>query len=237
LVAGCSPVPSTNFETSRLSINTDVFIDVDLQETEFISKVSLSGRPVNLVDGDRLIVHYQDQSTRASQTDDGEYRVSFPFVSTGEYRIELSRPRDVSAPNTREARTNDGISLTTFYGLEISAAACQNDTGDSIVSFDIALTPSINTIRDLVTPILSGSVYSRPVDVTTVLDRLENMNDTDQAIHQCNIDADLFSQSNTRPPSQQLESKPVVIFVDPILAGGSGDYTVRSNSAKITLFR
>jgi len=106
LVAGCSPVPSTNFETSQIALNTDVVIDVDLQETVFIAEVSRSGRPINLVDGDRLFVHYEDQRLIATQTDDGEYSASFPFIATGEYRIELSRPRDVSAPNTKLGRFN-----------------------------------------------------------------------------------------------------------------------------------
>jgi len=272
LASGCGPVSSTNFETSELVLSAEIFIDGDFQETSFIIDISTSpSRSVNLDGSDQLIVHYEDQSTIATQTDDGEYRASFPFISTGEYRIELSRPRDVSAPNTTvfinnypmlltpvngnsfsagemfeltwEARTNDGTTLTTVYGLEISAALCINNIGDNVVFFDIALTPSVNTIRDLSFPSLDGSVYSRSVDVTTVLNELEDKNDSDQAIQQCDIDVDLISETNANLSEsnpnfdQQFEIIPVAIFADPILAGGGGNLSVRSNTTSITLIK
>jgi len=273
LLVGCSPVPSSGFETSDLSLNLDVAIDGGKQETEFIIDVSTSpGRPVNLENGDQLIVYYEDQRTAATRIDDGEYRAIFPFISAGEYRIELFRPRKVSAPDTLvifnnypallspvsgssfnegekldlawQVQSSNGPSLDfPFDVFQISAPICQNLSGDTIVSFDEA-NPFSRTIVDQIPTTISGTTYNGEIDVLSILNQLERRYELDQRIQRCDVDIDLAIFSGGTAPlsndpnfEEKLSTLPVILFFDSALAGGEGLATVRSNSARVTLFR
>lgn len=272
LVYGCGPLPSSQFETSQLALDVDINIDVDLEETNFVIDIFRPpSRPVNLISGEQLIVSYGEQRMTANRTDDGEYSAIFPLIVTGEYRIEILRPGDVSSSNTTvlvnsyptllspvngnsfmngdsfeltwEARTNEDPTVTQSYFMEISAATCEDSSGDLVVSFDATLNPSVSTIRDTTPETLIGTRYTRLVDVTTILDRLEDRNESELDIQQCNIVVDIISGGNANVPignpifDELLMTQPVIVFLDPDLAGGFATKLLRSNSAMVTLFR
>jgi len=272
LIYGCGSVSSTDFETSEFALDVDISMDVDLQETEFVIDLFIpQSRPVDLVGGDQIVVSYGEQRQIANRTGEGEYSAIFPLIVTGEYRIEILRPGDVSSFNTTalvnsypsllspangssfmsgdsfeliwEARTNEGPTVTPLYSLEISAAVCADSSGKVLVSFDAALNPSIATIRDSTPATLNGTQYTRLVDVTTILDRLEDRNESEVAIQQCEIVVDIISGNNANVPignpniDELLMIQPIIVSLDPDLAGGFATMLLRSNSAMVTLLR
>jgi len=113
----------------------------------------------------------------------------------------------------------------------------------TINSFEEA-DPFSRSIVNSVTASITGTIYSAQIDVLEILDGLERRNDTDQLIQHCEVDVDLstffsatLSANFNSNFEEDLETQPVIVFTDSNLAGGGGNLDVRSNSAKVTLFR
>lgn len=225
-IVSCGPVSSSNFETSELTLRFDVSGNVDAFETIFdISVVRGTSRPVNLVGGDSLIIHHEDQDFTAARISDGNYSVTMPFISTGEYFVELNRPNDISSSDTRvvlnhypmlvspssgesfnrndvfeaiwEIQTDQGPALSPVYRLEVSRASCQSDLDEVILLLDSEIQSINRPILDGIFPIPSGLLYSRQIEVSEILAELEDRNESGKIIKQCDISLNLSARAGT----------------------------------------
>jgi len=119
LTASCSPVQSSNFETSRLGLDFEVITNVDTLETLFEIEVytGRSALPVNLVRGDSLVIHHESQEYTANRISEGNYLVALPFISTGEYIVEIDRPNDISSNGTSGSNPKRSLQIKCKHGL------------------------------------------------------------------------------------------------------------------------
>lgn len=109
ILAGCSPVKSSDRETNEISMEINTEIDGELNETRFIIKLTDAtsspsfGIPPALIEltrRDKVFVSFGDERYQVRRHTGGQFIATVPGIRTGEYRVDFDREKHIPAPDT-----------------------------------------------------------------------------------------------------------------------------------------
>ena len=109
ILAGCSPVKSSDRETNEISMEINTEIDGELNETRFIIKLTDAtsspsfGIPPALIEltrRDKVFVSFGDERYQVRRYTGGQFIATVPGIRTGEYRVDFDREKHISAPDS-----------------------------------------------------------------------------------------------------------------------------------------